>query len=39
MLRGSFVAIVLLVVGLAVPAQAQVALEWKLKKGDLFYVR
>jgi hypothetical protein len=39
MLRRSFVALFLLVVGLAVPAQAQVALEWKLKKGDLFYVR
>ncbi len=39
MLRRSFVAFALLVIGFTVPAQAQVALEWKLKKGDLFYVR
>ena len=32
-------AVVLLVVGFALPARAQTPLEWKFKKGDQFYLR
>jgi hypothetical protein len=32
-------AVLLLAAGLAPPARAQTPLEWKLKKGDVFYVR
>jgi hypothetical protein len=39
LLHRGLVAALLLLVGLAVPAQAQVALEWKLRKGDRFYLR
>jgi len=37
--RRCAVAALLLVAGLAVPARAQAPFEWKLKKGDRFYVR
>jgi uncharacterized surface protein with fasciclin (FAS1) repeats len=32
-------AVLLLAAGLALPARAQAPLEWKLKKGDVFYLR
>jgi hypothetical protein len=37
--RRGIVAALLLAAGLAAPARAQVTLEWKLRKGDRFYVR
>jgi hypothetical protein len=39
MARRGVVAVVILVAGLATAARAQAPLEWKLKKGDVFYLR
>ena len=39
MARHCMMAVLLLAAGLAPPARAQTPLEWKLKKGDVFYVR
>jgi hypothetical protein len=39
MARRCFSAVVLVLVGLALPARAQAPFDWKLKKGDRFYLR
>jgi hypothetical protein len=39
MARRGVLAVLLLAAGLVLPARAQAPLEWKLKKGDRFYVR